>query len=179
MGMFVVAVACAAGLATASPAEPLQSRAVPISLFVIPESQPENFDLRDVRDELKAPASYSEVQPHSIFGIKRHLGLAAGYDQGIVHGSLGFYITVAEWGRWNFGITSPEFGFGRYRVYDERTKQMFMKTQSTILISLASVHFRGGYLRSINKDWYFNLEQVFDARDNLNGSQFGISFSNP
>src|ERR1044071_472132 len=112
MGMLFVALMCAAGLTTAPPAEPLHSRALPLSLFVIPENQPDNFDLIDVRDELKQPASYTEVQPHSIFGIKRHLGLAAGYDQGIAHGSIGLYITVAEWGRWNLGITSPEFGFG-------------------------------------------------------------------
>jgi len=177
--MLFVALACAAGLASASPDQPLQSRALPILLFVIPETQPDNFDLIDVRNELKEPASYSEVQPHTVFGIKRHVGLAAGYDQGVAHGSLGLYITVAEMGRWNLGITSPEFGFGRYPVYDPRTKQTLMKTQSTILISLASVHFRGGYLRSINKDWYFTLEQVFDSRANLSGSQFGFSFSNP
>ena len=179
MGVFFAALVCAAGLVTTPPAEPLMSRVLPISLFVLPDSQPDNFDIFDVRAEAKEPASYNEVQPHTVFAIKRHVGFAAGYDQGVAHGSVGLYITVAEWGRWNLGITSPEFGFGRYSVYDRRTKQTLMKTQSTILISLASVHYRGGHIRSIGKDWYFTLEQIFDSSANLTGSQFGFSFSNP
>ena len=179
MGVFVVALACALGLNVAAAAEPLVSRPLPISLFVIPSSPPENFDLYDVQAELREPAAYSEVQPHSTFAIKRHVGIAAGYDQGIVHGSIGLYVTVAEWGRWNLGITSPGIGFGRYAVYDRRTRTTLMKTESTILISLASVHYKGGHIRSIGKDWYFTLEQIFDSRANLTGSQFGISFSNP
>lgn len=179
MGVFFAALACAAGLQVASPTDLLPTRTLPIALFVMPASQPENFDLLDLRAESREPASYSEVQPRTIFAIKRHIGLAAGYDHGVVHGSLGLYITVAEWGRWNLGITSPGVGFGRYPVYDRRTRQTFMKTESTILISLASVHFRGGHIRSIGKDWYFTLEQIFDSRANMTGSQFGFSFSNP
>jgi hypothetical protein len=179
MGLLLVALGCALGLQTSASAEPLASRPVPMSLFVIPASPPENFDLADVRAEMNEPNSHSEVQRRSVFAIKRHVGIAAGYDQGIVHGSLGLYITVAEWGRWNLGITSPGFGFGRYAVYDQRTRQTLMKTQSTILISLASVHYRGGHIRTIGKDWYFTLEQIFDSRANLTGSQFGFSFSNP
>ena len=152
MGLFFAALVCAAGLQASSSAEPLPSHALPISLFVIADSHAENFDLFDVRAELKEPATYNEVQSNSIFAIKRHVGVAAGYDQGVAHGSLGLYITVAEWGRWNLGITSPEIGFGRYPVYDRFTKKTVMKTQSTILISLASVHYRGGHLRSIGKD---------------------------
>ena len=39
----------------------------------------------------------------------------------------------------------------------------------TILISLASVHYRVGYLPSIGMNWYINLEQIFDVRGNLPG----------
>ena len=165
-----------AALAT-SPA-PLPSRELPSSLIVLPDAPGTNFDLYDARAEADT-ASHNEVQPHSIFAIKRHVGIAAGYDNGIVHGSLGLYLTVAQLGRWNFGVTSPEIGFGRYRVINERTRQPLMKTQSTVLISLASVHYRGGHIRSIGKDWYFTLEQIYDSRANLTGSQFGFSFSNP
>ena len=177
MGLFLAFFLSTISVQTA--AAPLPSRALPTSLIVLPASEGTNFDLYDVRAELAEPASHTEVQPHSIFTIKRHVGLAAGYDNGIVHGSLGLYLTVAQVGRWNFGVTSPAFGFGRYREINTRTRQSFMKTESTVLISLASVHYRGGYIRSIGKDWYFTLEQIYDSRANLTGSQFGFSFSNP
>jgi hypothetical protein len=153
---------------------------LPIYLIVVPDTEHGlNFDLYDVRAEMAEPAKMSDTPPHSIFQIKRHVGFAAGYDNGIVHGSLGLYLTVAEVGRWNFGVTSPEVGFGRYREISDQTKQPIIKTESTILISLASVHYRIGYLRSIGKVWYFTLEQIYDSRANLTGSQFGFSFSNP
>lgn len=156
----------------------LPSRTLPIELFVIPENRLVNFDLFDVRAELRDPTRRIEAPPpHSFFGIKRHVGLGAGYDNGILHGSIGFYLTIAEWGRWNFGIPSPAVGFGRSREYDSKRKESVAKTQSTILISLASVHYRGGYLHSLGMNWYVNLEQVFDSRANLTGSQFGFSFS--
>jgi len=178
MVLFVATLLFSAGL-TASPAQPLPCRALPIWQVVVPDNGAINFDLFDVRAEASEPASHREVEPHTIFSIKRHVGFAGGYDNGIVHGSLGMYITVAQLGRWNFGVTAPEIGFGRYREFNERTQQPVTKTESTILISLASVHYRGGHIRSIGKDWYFTLEQIYDARANLTGSQFGFSFSNP
>ena len=178
MVLFLALLLSAAGAGT-SPATPLPSRIVPTALTVLPDLQGINFDLYDVRVEMTAPVIHQEVEPHSIFAIKRHIGFAAGYDNGIVHGSLGLYLTVAQLGRWNFGVTSPEVGFGRYREMNTRTKQSIMKTETTVLISLASVHYRGGHIRSIGKDWYFTLEQIYDSRANLTGSQFGFSFSNP
>src|SRR6266545_2535768 len=124
MVLFLALLLSAAG---ASPVAPLPSRVLPTALVVLPDTQGLNFDLSDVRAELTEPASHTEVQPHSIFAIKRHVGFAAGYDNGIVHGSLGLYVTVASLGRWNFGITSPEVGFGRYREINTRTKQSIMK----------------------------------------------------
>jgi hypothetical protein len=177
MVLFFAAFMVAAGLTV--PPDPLPSRTLPTSLMVLPDAQGLNFDLYDVRAELTQPPIHNEGPPHSIFAIKRHIGLAAGYDNGIVHGSLGLYLTVAQIGRWNFGVTSPEVGFGRYREINQRTRQPLMKTESTVLISLASVHYRGGHIRSIGKDWYFTLEQIYDSRANLTGSQFGFSFANP
>jgi hypothetical protein len=168
----------AAALA-ASPTVPLPSRVLPTFLIVLPDTQGLNFDLYDVRAELNLQVRHPEVPPHTIFAVRRHIGLAAGYDNGVVHGSLGLYLTVAQIGRWNLGVPSPEIGFGRYSELDKRTKQTLMKTESTVLISLASVHYRGGHIRSIGKDWYFTLEQVYDSRSNVTGSQFGFSFSNP
>ena len=118
-----------------------------------------------------------DVEPHTIFIIKRHVGAALGYDNGIVHTGIGVYLTVAELGRWNFGIPAIEFGIGRYPVYDQQRRHAFTKEQPTLLISLASVHYRVAYLRSLGYTWYLNLEQVYDMRTNFHGSQFGFSFA--
>jgi hypothetical protein len=153
----------------------LDSRTLDVPPFVVP-GVVVNFDLYDVRFEPSStPAEKAET--HSIFRLRRHLGLAAGYDQGVLHGSLGLYVTVAEIGRWNLGVTSPAIGLSRYQRFDPRLGRSVAKTETTILVSLASVHFRAGYLRSLDKYWYVNIEQVFDAVANINGSQIGISFS--
>lgn len=158
--------------------EPLPSRPTAAVIAVLPDQPPVNFDLVDFRQEERRPAHLkAEAPPHSFFVVKQHLGFAGGYDNGVVHGSVGFYMTVAEWGRWNFGVPAPEFGFGRYQVYDEKRKVSTMKTQSSIFISLASVHYRGTHIESLGMTWYVNLEQIFDWRTNLTGSQVGISFS--
>jgi hypothetical protein len=112
-----------------------------------------------------------------VFVVKEHLGLAGGWDGGIVHGSVGFYLTVAELGRWNFGVPSMEIGVGRYPAYNPLTRQSSMKDELTFLVSVASVHYRAGYLRSWGVNCYINLEQVFDLHSNQAGSQFGLSFS--
>jgi hypothetical protein len=174
----VLALALSVTVASAGAAPPLPSREWPVAYVVLVAPPGDNFDVYDVRSEMREPPQYSETGKHSVFGIKRHVGFAGGYDQGIVHGSVGFYVTVAELGRWNFGAPSPAIGFGRYNVYDARQKRYMAQLQSTILVSLASVHYRGGYLRSIGKVWYVHFEQIFDSRANLNGSQFGISFAN-
>ena len=65
-------------------------------------------------------------------------------DEGVAHGSLGYYITVAEWGRWNFGVPSIEIGVGRYPAVDRQTQRAFMQEQMTVLVSLTSAHYRVG-----------------------------------
>jgi hypothetical protein len=177
MVVLFAALALTAALQPSPELEPLPNRPLLVEPFVIPANNLVNFDLLDARAELAEPTAQSEEHPHTVFGIKRHVGLGAGYDSGVLHASIGLYLTIAEMGRWNFGIPSPAVGFGRAREFDTRRKQAVTKTQATILISLASIHYRGGYIRSLGMNWYVNLEQVFDSRSNLTESQFGFSFS--
>jgi hypothetical protein len=161
-----------------SAAEVLVSRPLALEPIGLPDREPASFDLIDWREEQRERAlSYNDVEHRSIFGFKRHIGIASGYDNGILHGSVGLYLTVAEMGRWNFGVMAPAIGLARYTAYDDRRRQAVTKTDYTIFVSLASVHYRVGYLPSIGMNWYINLEQIYDVRGNMPGSQIGISFS--
>ena len=168
-------------LACAAPAaadECLPGRDLLLPFAIVINREPESFDLIDLRaDERAAGTTRSDTTPHTIFEIKQHLGVAAGYDNGVAHGSVGFYLTVAEWELWNFALAAPEIGIGRYQVFDALAKQMLPKDQMTFLISIASVHYRAGYLQSWGVHWYVNFEQVYDMRTNQAGSQVGLSFS--
>jgi hypothetical protein len=159
---------------------PLPSRPLDAPTAVVPAVQPFSFDLIDWRadERERARPAVAEVEPHSHFGIKQHLGVAAGYDNGVVHGSVGFYLTVVEWGRWNYGVPSPAIGFGHYPFYDPLRKQVYAKEESTLFISLASIHYRLGRVSSLGMIGYINVEQIFDLRQNMAGSQVGVSFSN-
>jgi hypothetical protein len=166
--------------AAAAAEESLPSRNLLFTPIVVPDVEPMNFDLVDFRAEQRLRAAHArrtDAEPHSIFVIKRHIGVAAGQDSGIVHGSLGLYLTIAEWGRWNFGVPAAELGFGRYLVYDPKLRQTVVKNEYTLIVSLASVHYRLTYLRAVGANAYINFEQVYDLRHNLPGSQVGISFS--
>ena len=166
-------------LACVSPAladETLPSRSLDLPFAIVVDA-PINFDLLDLREESRLPLPVAESTPNSFFVVKQHVGFAGGYDNGSAHASVGFYITVAEWGRWNFGVPSFEVGMGRYPVYDRVTNRSFMKDQIAFFVSLASAHYRAGYLKAWGLNWYVNLEQVFDMKANRGGSQFGISFS--
>jgi len=156
------------------PARPLE--VVPATL---PPPQPINFDLLDLRTEERAARTPppNDSEPHSIFVIKQHLGIAGGYDNGSAHASIGFYITVAEWKRWNLGVPGIEIGVGRYPAYDARLNQSFMKDEVAFFVSMASAHYRAGYIQAWGLHWYVNLEQVFDVHASRAGSQLGISFS--
>jgi hypothetical protein len=165
--------------ARAADATPLPSRVLEIPTAIVPNIQPFSFDLIDWRAEQRERAKpvVAEVEPHSHFGMKQHIGFAAGYDNGVLHGSLGLYLTVVEWGRWNYGIPSPAIGFGHYQIYDPARKQVFAKDESTLFISLASVHYRVGKVPALGMIGYINLEQIFDLRQNMAGSQIGVSLS--
>jgi len=151
---------------------------LPIAFIPITITEPTSFDLMDFREEQRAPVkSRTDVDPHSRFAVKQHIGVAGGWDGGVAHASVGFYLTVAEYGRWNFGVPSLELGIGRYPVYNPFTRQSFKKDQLTFLVSVASVHYRAGYISAWGVNCYINLEQVFDLHSNQAGSQFGLSFS--
>jgi hypothetical protein len=157
----------------------LVARQIDVPLAEIPDHGPWDFDLIDLRAEqrLAVRSPVVEGAPHTFFNLKHHLGLAGGYDNGIFHGSLGYYLTVAEWGRWNFGVPSPEIGVGRYTVIDRLTRRPVKQDSLTFVISLASAHYRVGYIRAWGLHGYLNVEQMFDTHENRAGSQFGFSFS--
>ena len=100
----------------------LPARSIEVPLAVVPDHGPWSFDLIDFREEERLARANllprADVDPHSFFIVKHHLGVAGGYDNGIAHGSVGYYLTVAEWGRWNFGVPSIEIGIGRYPMID-------------------------------------------------------------
>jgi hypothetical protein len=165
--------------ASARADEPLPSRPIEITIVALPGPQPVSFDLVDFRADEHAVLTppKSDNTPHSFFQVKQHVGIAGGYDNGSAHGSIGFYITVAEWKRWNLGVPSLEVGVGRYPAYDARLNEAFMKEEFAFFVSMASAHYRAGYIRPWGVHWYVNLEQVFDVHANRAGSQIGISFS--
>ncbi|HET6955595.1 MAG TPA: hypothetical protein VFI56_03410 [Vicinamibacterales bacterium] len=148
---------------------------------IVPDHGPWSFDLIDFREEERLARAHNapkvDVNPHTFFIIKQHLGVAGGYDNGIAHGSVGYYVTVAEWGRWNFGIPAVEIGMGRYPAFDRLSQQAIMKDQLTFMLSITSAHYRVGYVKAWGVNCYLNLEQVFDLHANRTGSQFGLSFS--
>ena len=160
----------------------LPSRDLVLPFAVVTGREPESFDLIDLREEqrlerLARMARRTDSEPRTFFIVKQHLGVAGGFDNGIVRGGVGFYITVAEWNRWNFGVPSPEIGMGRYQVFDRSSQRVLMKDQVTFLVSLMSAHYRLGYVRAWGVHAYINLEQVYDMKTNQAGSQFGLSFS--
>jgi len=160
--------------------EPLPCRFLDLALIAtLPGPQAMSFDLVDLRTDQRAallPVK-SDNEPHSFFQVKQHVGIAGGYDNGSAHGSIGYYITVAEWKRWNLGVPSLEVGVGQYPAYDARLNQAFMKEEFAFFVSMASAHYRAGYIQPWGVHWYINLEQVFDVHANRAGSQLGISFS--
>lgn len=171
-------------LASLTPAladDRLIARPIEVPLAAIPDHGPWDLDLIDLRAEehlsrlMLKPAA--DVDPHTFFNVKHHLGIAGGYDSGIAHGSVGYYLTVAEWGRWNFGVPSIEIGVGRYPIADRLSQQMVMSDQVTVMVSITSAHYRMGYIRAWGLHCYLNLEQVFDLHEDRTASQFGLSFS--
>lgn len=178
-GPGVANAAPATGVALASAGALLPSRDLVLPPAIVQNIDPQSFDLLDARDDaLDVKKLIRNEDPHSMFVIKRHIGASFGYDNSIVHGSVGLYVTVAEWDRWNFGIPSVGVGWGRYPVYDRAQGLAMMKNQPTVFVSIASIHYRVNYLQSLGMNWYVNLEQVYDLRYNMTGSQFGISLSN-
>lgn len=156
----------------------LPARDIRVQPFVVQAIEPISFDLLDFRDEQRRQATMVvDVEPHTHFGVKKHIGASAGFEGSIVHGSAGVYFTLAEWGRWNFGAPTIELGLGRYPFYDERRKQVVSGDSWTVMVSIASVHYRLGWIDSLGVNAYLNFEQVVDLHSNIAGSQFGFTFS--
>jgi hypothetical protein len=178
MGWVVAALLFLSAAPQATNASLLPSRTIDLPTVLVENREPASFDLLELReDEAGTARVRPDAQPRSIFGLKRHVGLAVGYDNENLHGSVGWYVTVAEWGRWNFGIPSPAIGFGRYGTYDEKRKMVITTTDYSLVISLASIHYRVGHLQSLGMNLYVNVEQIFDVRANMPGSQIGVSLS--
>src|SRR5438128_1583565 len=79
-------------------AHTLPSRAIETAEATVESREPASFDLLDFRDDQRQRAHVPrEVDARSSFGIKRHIGVAAGYDNQNVHASVGWYLTIAEW----------------------------------------------------------------------------------
>ncbi|MCU1381552.1 MAG: hypothetical protein JWL71_249 [Acidobacteria bacterium] len=177
---WLLTIACVlASLTPARAEDRLPVRVIDVPFATVPDHGPWSFDLIDYRAEerLAAAPRHVDADPHTFFNVKHHLGAAAGYDNGILHGSIGYYLTVAEWGRWNFGVPSLEIGVGRYPTIDRLSQRPVKKDSVTLLVSLASAHYRVGYLRAWGLHGYLNVEQVFDLHENRAGSQFGFSLS--
>jgi hypothetical protein len=178
MGWVFATLLLFAPIAGGSADDVLPSRDLAAPPVIVQNIEPMSFDLLDVREEQRDDArNIKNENPHTAFVIKRHIGASVGYDNTVLHGSVGLYLTVAEWGRWNFGVPSIGVGLGRYPLYDRSERQSTVKSQATVFVSIASVHYRVGYVRSLGVNWYVNLEQVYDLRYNMSGSQFGVSFS--
>ena len=179
MRCLLTTVCLLASLAPCLADDRLPSRPIDVARATVPDHGPWSLDLIDFREaeRLARAAPRPDAAPHSLFIVKHHLGVAGGYENGIAHGSVGYYITVAEWGRWNFGVPSIEIGVGRYPVIDRGSDRPTMKEKMTFLVSLTSAHYRVGYVRAWGVHCYLNLEQVFDVHENRTASQFGLSFS--
>jgi hypothetical protein len=158
--------------------QPLPASSVSTPPFVISGLEPASWDLYDFRTAQQQPVvRRADGEPHSAFVIKRHIGASMGWDNGILHGSAALYVTLAEVGRWNFGAPTVELGLGRYPFYDTKHRRPATSSDVTVLISIASVHYRLGYIPSWGLHCYLNLEQIVDMHSNLAGSQFGFTFS--
>ncbi len=158
--------------------QPLPARDLAVQPFVMMAIEPMSFDLIDFRDEQRRlGTAVPDVAPHTHFEVKKHIGASAGFEGSIIHGSAGVYFTLAEWGRWNFGAPTIELGLGRYPYYDQRRKTMVSGSSWTVMVSIASVHYRLGWISRLGVNAYLNFEQVVDLHSNIAGSQFGFTFS--
>jgi hypothetical protein len=119
----------------------------------------------------------SDKVEHTHFGLKRHWGFGLGYDNKAIHGSIGMQITVAEWGRWNYGILGASVGFIKNTELNPKTHESLTKNDISLFITIASASYRIKYVPSIGMYWYVDFAQIFDVTHTLPGSQFGFSLA--
>jgi hypothetical protein len=118
-----------------------------------------------------------EKPEHSVFNFKRHWGFGFGYDNRMVHGSIGMQMTIAEWGRWNYGTLGASLGFMRTSKLDAKTQAAVTNNDLSLFITLASASYRIKYVKSLGYYWYVDFAQIYDMTHNVVGSQFGFSLS--
>jgi len=96
----------------------LPSRDLDLPIAIVPDVEPRRASIwKDFREEQRAPAkSRGGHRPAQHFLVSSTWAWLAG---GTAHRprERRFYLTVAEWGRWNFGVPSMEIRHGRYPVY--------------------------------------------------------------
>jgi hypothetical protein len=119
----------------------------------------------------------AEKPEHSIFNFKRHWGFGLGYDNRMIHGSAGMQMTIAEWGRWNYGTLGASLGFMRTSKLDEKTQRPIANNDLSLFITLASASYRIKYVKSLGYYWYVDFAQIYDMTHSVVGSQFGFSLS--
>src|SRR5579864_9483460 len=78
--------------------EPVPATPFVIPPFTISGTDAENFDIDDARADMRQDTlTHQDAPQHSLFVVKHHVGVAMGYDERVLHVSLGYYVTVAEW----------------------------------------------------------------------------------
>ena len=84
------------------------------------------------------------------------------HDNGILHGSVGVYLTVAEWGRWNFGVMAPGSDWPVIRSTTRGFVESVPKTEYTFFHHWRrSITASDTFSRSVCTG--INFEQMFDA----------------
>src|SRR5262249_10395300 len=106
-----------------------------------------------------------------------HWGFGLGYDNRMIHGSLGMQMTIAEWGRWNYGTLGASLGFIRTSRLNEKTGRVTDGNDAALFVTMASASYRIKYLQALGIYWYVDFAQVYDMTHNMVGSQFGFSLS--
>jgi hypothetical protein len=157
----------------------LPSTPVPFVPFTISGTDLVNFDVLDVRVEnAKRISNQSEDSAHSLWVPKQQWDVGwMGVSGNTLHGTiLGTHMSVAEWGRWNFGTPGVGLGFIRRSVYDVRTKRALPRKDVTCIMSL-SVSYRLRYIRTLGRYAYLSFANTYDLRFNIPSSQIGLSFS--
>jgi len=132
-----------------------------------------DFVAETIRQEIAQ--AKPEQETHTRFALKHHWGFGLGYDNQMVHGSVGMQVTVAEWGRWNYGVLGASLGFIRRSAVDSRTNRSYAKSDASLFITIASASYRIKYVPSLGMHWYVDFAQIYDMTHNMPVSQFGFS----
>ncbi len=172
--------------AQTSSAPVLPSRSIPIAPFSISvddliDWSLADFDAMDARAEAARKAAWTghpENPAKSLWAIKHQWDIGwLGFNGGVLNGTIiGTHLTVAEWGRWNFGTPGVALGFLRHAKFNEYTGQSVMVDDLTFLANI-SISYRLGHLQTFGYTAYLTFANTYDLRFNYPSSQIGFSFS--